>query len=567
MALDTVASLADFRPVAEEEDEAASLLAALDGPALLLDSDHTVELMTEEAARYLALDPAAPRAGAPLAAMLARTRLAPDARAALARLALTAAASICRLRDAAGGGMVARRVALPRRRVAMLLRPDDPAREVSMPRMRADPLTGLAGRAGFHSTLVARLAAKAGALGLIVLDIDRFWIVNDTLGPQVGDQLLATLAARLRAALRGSDLPARLDGDEFAVLVGEAVGPAELEGLARRLMDGLSRPYLLTGQPVTVGLSAGIARAPENGTNADTLLRCATTALHAAKAAGKGRYATFTPEMQARSETRRQMETDLRRAFALRQFTLHYQPQVDVTTNRLFGFEALLRWRHPSRGAVSPGQFVPLAEEIGLIAPIGAWVLALACKEAAGWPVPLTVSVNVSALQFEQGDLLAAVDEALARSGLAAHRLEIEVTESALLGNSDATLAVLRQLRASGVRIAMDDFGTGYSSLTRLQSFPFDKIKIDRSFISGPRGIAEGRAIVRAITGLGASPGMRTIAEGVETEEQLERVRAEGCTEVQGYLFGRPMPPAELPGLITGFAAPDAVPAEGSVHP
>ncbi len=554
MALDTAASLADFRPMAEqdEDDDAAALLAALDGPALLLDHNRNVGLVTGEAARLLALDPGAPRAGASLATILSRTRLSPDARAALAELALAAAPPACRLSDASGGGMAARRVSLPRRRVALLLRPDQ-ARAEPESGMRADPLTGLPDRTSFHAALVARLAAEPGALGLIVLDIDQFWIINDTLGPQVGDQLLATLAARLRTALRGSDLPARLDGDEFAVLVGEGARPEELDGLARRLMDGLSRPYLLAGQPVTVGLSVGIARAPQDGVAADTLLRCATSALHAAKAAGKGRCATFMPEMHARSETRRQMETDLRRAFALRQFTLHYQPQVDVRSDRLFGFEALLRWQHPTGGAVSPAAFVPLAEEIGLMAPIGAWILAAACKEAAGWPAPLAVAVNVSALQFEQGDLLAAVGDALSRSGLAPHRLEIEVTESALLGNPEATMAVLRQLRASGVRIAMDDFGTGYSSLTRLQSFPFDKIKIDRSFVSGARGVAEGRAIVRAIAGLGASLGMRTIAEGVETAEQLERVRAEGCTEVQGYLFGRPVPAAELPGVIARF--------------
>ncbi|MBW4091895.1 MAG: bifunctional diguanylate cyclase/phosphodiesterase [Proteobacteria bacterium] len=556
MAFDTAASLAEFRPVTEldEDDDAAALLAALDGPALLLDHNRTVGLVTGEAARLLALDPLAPQVGASLAMVLGRSRLLPEARAALTNLALASAAPACRLVDAAGSGLGARRIALPRRRIALLLQPDYAPAE-SLPGWRTDPLTGLCDRTSFRAALVERLAAGPGALGLIVLDIDRFWIVNDTLGPQVGDQLLATLAARLRTALRGSDLPARLDGDEFAVLVGEGTAMDELDGLARRLMDGLGRPYLLAGQPVTIGLSAGIARAPEDGLVADTLLRCASSALHAAKTAGKGRCAAFMPEMHARSETRRRMETDLRRAFALRQFSLHYQPQVDVSSNCLFGFEALLRWQHPTRGAVSPAEFVPLAEEMGMMAPIGAWVLATACKEAAGWPAPIGVAVNVSALQFEEGDLMAAVREALSRSGLAPHRLEIEVTESALLANPDATMAMLRQLRESGVRIAMDDFGTGYSSLTRLQSFPFDKIKIDRSFVSGARGVAEGRAIVRAITGLGASLGMRTIAEGVETLEQLERVRAEGCTEVQGYLFGRPVPAADLPAVIAGFAS------------
>ena len=550
MALDMVAA-----PSAPGDDAAAALLAALDGPALLLDGDRTVGMMTGAAARLLALDPAAPRHGAPLATMLARTGLAQDARDALACLAQLSAPASCQLRDPAGGAVTVARVPLPGRRLALLFQPVTAPPDPADPPLHADALTGLADRSSFRAALAARLASGPDPLGLLVLDIDRFWVVNDTLGPQVGDQLLATVAARLRGAVRGTDLPARLDGDEFAVLVAEAANPQELEGLARRLMDGLSRPYLLNGQPVTIGFSVGIARAPTDGTDADSLLRCANLALHAVKSAGKGRCASFTPAMQLRSESRRLLENDLRRTFALRQFTLHYQPQVDLLTNRLFGFEALLRWHHRVRGAVSPAEFVPLAEEIGLIPQIGAWVLATACKEAAGWPGSLSVAVNVSALQFEQGDLLAAVDEALERSGLAPQRLEIEVTESALLGNAEATLAVLRRLRSNGVQIAMDDFGTGYSSLTRLQSFPFDKIKIDRSFVSGARGIAEGRAIVRAITGLGASLGMRTIAEGVETQDQLDRVRAEGCTEVQGYLFGRPMPPADLPAAIARFAA------------
>ncbi len=549
----TDTATADVMPTAEPADEAASLLAALEGPALLLEADGSLGLVTAEAARLLALEDDPP-AGLGLPELLDRARLAPAARAAFDRLATPSGPDEARLTDAEGAAFAVRRVALPHRRLALLLRP-----EVEVPALcplaRPDPLTGLADRTGFREALTARLADSTDqGLGLLLLDIDRFRIVNDTLGPQIGDRLLATLAARLRRALRGSDLAARLDGDEFAVVVADTSDPPELEGLARRLMDVLGRPYLIHGQPVTVGLSAGIARAPQDGADADTLVRRAAMALHAAKAAGRGRCAAFTPEMQSRSETRRQMETDLRRAFALRQFALHYQPQVDVTCARLLGFEALLRWRHPALGPVSPALFVPLAEEIGLIAPIGAWVLMTACREAMRWPDPLFVGVNVSALQFEQGDLLAAVGEALRHSGLPAHRLEIEVTESALLTNPETTLATLGQLREQGVRIAMDDFGTGYSSLTRLQSFPFDKIKIDRSFVSGGRGMAEGRAIVRAITGLGTSLGMRTIAEGVETLEQLDAVRDEGCREVQGYLFGRPTPAEDLDGVIARFA-------------
>ena len=540
----------------ESEDEAAGLLAALAGPAVLLGADLGVDLLTEAAARLLGVAAHPTGAGEKLKDLLARSRLGPAARQALGSLArLDGKGSAC-LRSGAGAKILARRVALPHRRTALLLTPDRPPPEAPLCQ-HADPLTGLADRAGFTAAVTARLgqtpAEGGGAFGVLVLDLDRFHVVNDTLGPAIGDQVLVAIAGRLRAALRAGDLPARLNGDEFAVLVHDDAGTAELEGLARRLMDALGRPYLPDGQPVSLSLSVGIARAPEDGTAADTLLRRAAIALHAAKAAGRARLAAFTPEMQARSETRRQMETDLRRAFALRQFELHYQPQVELPDNRLFGFEALLRWRHPARGFIPPDQFVPLAEEVGLIAPIGAWVLAAACAEATRWPAPLTVAVNVSGLQFEQGDLLEAVGSALARSGLAPERLEIEITESALLVNPDATLGILHRLRERGVRIAMDDFGTGYSSLTRLQSFPFDRIKIDRSFVSGRRGLAEGRAIVRAIAGLGASLGMRTIAEGVETEEQLASVRAEGCTEVQGYLFGRPMAVGELAEVIAGF--------------
>ncbi|MDE2006389.1 MAG: bifunctional diguanylate cyclase/phosphodiesterase [Rhodospirillales bacterium] len=552
MALDQAVSSPVFAPDIDRADAAASLLAALDGPALLLERDHRVGLMTREAGRLLALDPALPVEGAALTDLLDRSELAQASRAALGRLAQTEGMASA-LVEGPEGEVSVRRVALPGRRVALLLQAERPAPAAPT----RDALTGLADRPGFRDALASRLGpGGTPGFGLLLLDIDRFRLVNETLGPGVGDQLLAIVAARLRQALRGSDLPGRLGGDEFAVLVGEDAAPEQLDGLARRLMDVLGRPYLIGGHPVTVQFSAGIARAPEDGTDADTLLARAAMALHAAKEAGRGRCAAYVPEMLARSETRRRMEADLRRAHALRQFDLHYQPQIDVTRDRLFGFEALLRWRHPSLGPVPPASFIPLAEEIGLIAPIGEWVLGEACREAATWPEPLSVAVNVSALQFEQGDLLGAVRAALGRSGLPAGRLEIEVTESALLGHPDTTLAILRQLRAMGVRIAMDDFGTGYSSLTRLQSFPFDRIKIDRSFVSGTRGFAEGRAIVRAIAGLGASLGMRTIAEGVETDAQFEWVRAEGCTEVQGYLFGRPVPSAEIAGVLARYAAP-----------
>ncbi|MFT8244120.1 putative bifunctional diguanylate cyclase/phosphodiesterase [Roseomonas sp. BN140053] len=407
---------------------------------------------------------------------------------------------------------------------------------------------GLMQRGEFLDRL-QQVAGKPPGWAVLLLDLDRFKVVNDTYNHALGDALLRTVAARLCGAVRGDDVAARLGGNEFAVLQ-KVSSPAEAEALANRLVDLISRPYLLHGQVVNIGVSLGISQAPKHGTDAASLMRRADLALAAAKAAGRGTWRHFAPEQQLHTEARRKLEGDLRRALPLRQLALYYQPQHDAVSGRLVGFEVLLRWRHPERGLLSPIDFIPLAEESGLIGPIGTWVLREACAEAARWPLPLTVAVNVAPRQVEDGRLEEAVSAALSATGLPAQRLEIEVTETALLHNTETTRGTLNALREMGVQISMDDFGTGYSSLTQLRAFPFGRIKIDRSFVSGLSGDGTGTAIVRAVAALGAELGMRTTAEGVETAEQLEAMRVLGCTDVQGYLLGRPVPQSEVAAVI-----------------
>ncbi len=406
-------------------------------------------------------------------------------------------------------------------------------------RTASDPLTGLADRRLFQERLAAALAEPPGAPSagpaVLLIDLDRFKAVNDSLGHPAGDALLRAAGGRLRSALRVGDVAARLGGDEFAVLLPGAPDRPTLQSLAARLLDLLSRPFIVGGRVAVVGASIGAVVAPEDGTEPDALLSRADLALYASKDRGRGRFNFFVPAMQARAEARRQLEQELRAALPLGQFELHYQPQLDLAQDRLSGFEALLRWRRPGRGLVPPDVFIPVAEEVGLISSIGEWVLRAACREAVRWPGELCVAVNVAAPQFETGHLVGAVGEALAASGLSGRRLELELTESALLRHGDATLDQLRALKRLGVQVSLDDFGTGYSSLTQLRSFPFDRVKIDRSF-------ADDAAVVRAVAALGASLGMRTTAEGVETAAQLRRLREEGCTEAQGYLLGRPVP-------------------------
>ncbi len=386
-----------------------------------------------------------------------------------------------------------------------------------------------------------------------MLDLDRFKAVNDTLGHPVGDALLRKVAERLRNAARRDDVIARLGGDEFAILQVGQVGadqPLAAEALANRLVDLVGRTYVLDGQMLNVGVSVGIALFPDDGRLPDDLLKHADLALYRAKADGRGTYRFFEPAMNAAVQARRSLEIDLRRALALKQFTLVFQPQIRLETGEVSGFEALLRWHHPERGLISPATFIPLAEEIGVIVGIGEWALRTACREAARWAQPASIAVNLSPIQFRGGKLVETVTLVLAQTGLDPARLELEITEGALLDDTDGVLTVLNGLRRLGVRISMDDFGTGYSSLSYLQKFPFDKIKIDQSFVRGMAGSAECGAIVRAIARLGASLGMRTTAEGVETADQLDAIRAEGCTEVQGYLTGRPMPASEAFALL-----------------
>ena len=426
---------------------------------------------------------------------------------------------------------------------------------------RQEPLTGLDNRIGLYEHLTATMAearATGQAAAVLVLDLDRFKAVNDTLGHPVGDALLRKVAQRLRNAARREDMVARLGGDEFALVQFGAEQPRAAEALARRLVDLVGRTYVIDGHMLNVGASVGIALVSADGLTADDVMKHADLALYRAKAEGRGTFRFFEPAMHAQMQARRSLEIDLRRALALKQFALAFQPQIGLETGQVTGFEALLRWNHPERGPVSPAQFIPLAEEIGAIVPIGEWTLRTACREAAGWAQPASIAVNLSPVQFRGGKLVETVTHALAQSGLDPSRLELEITEGALLDNTSDVLTVLNGLRALGVKISMDDFGTGYSSLSYLQKFPFDKIKIDQSFVRGMEGNAECGAIVRAIARLGASLGMRTTAEGVETPAQLDAIRAEGCTEVQGYLTGRPMPAEQAAALL---AVPSAVPS------
>jgi diguanylate cyclase (GGDEF)-like protein/PAS domain S-box-containing protein len=417
-----------------------------------------------------------------------------------------------------------------------------------------DALTGLPNRVLFHERLdeaLLRVRRDRDKFAVLYLDLDEFKNVNDTLGHAAGDKLLMAAAERLRTCLRGSDMVARFGGDEFAVLQMGLAGPPEAGILAERIVTLLSEPYDIEGQQVVIGTSVGIALAPADGETSDQLLRNADMALYQAKEDGRCTFCFFQPGMGAILRAHHTLELDLRKALAAGEFELYYQPLVTLETGVICGFEALLRWHHPVRGMVAPAEFIPLAEEIGLIVPIGEWVLRQACAEAAGWPDDLKVAVNLSPVQFKKGNLPQMVFATLASAGLPAARLELEITESILLAESKANLATLRRLRALGVGISMDDFGTGYSGLSYLRAFPCDKIKIDRSFISDLTESADCMAIIKAITNLGSNLGIPTLAEGVETKKQLAWLREAGCTEMQGYLFSRPVPASEIAGLLS----------------
>jgi diguanylate cyclase (GGDEF)-like protein len=413
---------------------------------------------------------------------------------------------------------------------------------------RHDSLTGLPNRAAFRDEMEQTLkrVRRGQMIAAMCLDLDNFKNVNDTLGHLIGDKLLCAAAARLKDVVRETDTIARLGGDEFAVLQTGLDKPESAGSFAQRIITAINQPYDIEGHQVVVSTSIGIAISPNDGSTTEQLLRNADMALYRAKSDGRSVFRYFEAEMDQQLQARRSLEIDLRTAVQNGEFQLFYQPQVDAVTEEITGCEALLRWDSPSRGMVSPGEFVPLAEEIGLIVPIGEWVLKQACCEAASWPKPVRVAVNLSPAQFKSRSVMQSVINALAVSGLEASRLELEITESVLLHDNEATLATLHQLRSFGIKISMDDFGTGYSSLSYLRSFPFDKIKIDRSFIKDISDKGDCAAIVKAVAGLGKGLGIATTAEGVETIEQLHKVRNEGCTEVQGYLFSAPQPAAAL---------------------
>ena len=416
-----------------------------------------------------------------------------------------------------------------------------------------DALTSLPNRTLFQDRLTQALARakRSGAtVSVLCLDLDRFKAVNDLNGHAAGDELLRLTAERLTRALRADDTVARLGGDEFAIIqvgVSHPDGPAIL---AERLVKELAQPFDLGGQQTVVGTSIGIALFPSDGANGEDLVRAADTALYRAKESGRGTFRFFEAEMDLRLQERRLLERDLRHAIAAGELQLHYQPLADCDAMKVLGFEALVRWSHPQRGNVSPVEFIPLAEESGLIMPLGQWVLKTACTEAMSWPEDKIIAVNLSPVQFRHADLAKTVLDILAETGLKPERLELEITEGVLIEDADRTLATLKALKAAGVRISLDDFGTGYSSLSYLQRFPFDKIKIDRSFIWEMEANDGSMAIVRAVIALGRSLQLKVTAEGVETQRQLDLLRAQDCDQAQGYLLGKPMARDDVAKLL-----------------
>lgn len=422
---------------------------------------------------------------------------------------------------------------------------------------RHDALTSLPNRAMFHERLELALAfARRGRLiALHCLDLDQFKTVNDTLGHPVGDCLLQSVAQRLAGQVRDVDTFARLGGDEFGIIQTAIDKPSDAAGLANRVIEIMDRPFVIGGHDICINASIGIALSPQDGTDADTLLKNADLALYRAKVDGRRTWRLFQADMDTELQARRSMEMELRTALACGQFELFYQPLIAVATRSPSGFEALLRWRHPTKGLVSPATFIPLAEETGLIVPIGDWVLRTACATAMTWPGHLRVAVNLSPVQFGSRDIIAMVTAALRQSGLPPERLELEITESAMMAETSATVATLHAFRSLGVHIAMDDFGTGYSSLSYLRRFPFDRIKIDQSFIRELGRQRDCGAIVRAIISLSRELGIAVTAEGVETPEQLRALVLARCTDLQGYLFSPPVPQQDVRGLLLGLEA------------
>jgi diguanylate cyclase (GGDEF)-like protein len=416
---------------------------------------------------------------------------------------------------------------------------------------RHDALTDLPNRIEFLEQMAKTEAglSRGEMAAVLYIDLDHFKAVNDTLGHAVGDEVIKQASARLWGTTRETDVLARLGGDEFALLMRPIDSAADAAKVADRIIKAIGQPMLIGGQQVEIGTSVGIAVGPGDGVKTDTLVKNADLALYKAKSEGRSTYHFFEAGMDADLQSRRLIEAGLRLALQRSELRLVFQPLLGLTENRVTCVEALLRWDHEGR-TISPVEFIPIAEETGLIVPIGEWVLREACKVAATWPGDVRVAVNLSPVQFKSRDLLGIVKSALAEARIPATRLELEITESLLLAENDTNLKVLHDLRAMGVRISMDDFGTGYSSLSYLRSFPFDKIKIDRSFMRDLTSRSDSQAIIKAVIGLGQSLGMSTAAEGVETEEQLEMVRAHGASEVQGFLFSPPLPPAALASLL-----------------
>ncbi len=414
---------------------------------------------------------------------------------------------------------------------------------------RFDALTGLPNRTSFTAKFERSLASgKAGvSRAVLFVDLDEFKQVNDTLGHPCGDALLCQVADRLRDTVRSADLVARFGGDEFVVLQTTRSGRQSVAALAERIIETLSQIYTVEGHQIAIGASIGIAMAPEDGTTADQLLKCADIALYRAKGDGRGGYCFFESDMDVKAQARRKLELDIRDAVANCGFEIHYQPVIDLKTKRASGCEALLRWRHPERGMISPGEFIPVAEEMGLIVEIGSWVLREACLECARWPEDVRLAVNLSSIQFRRTSVDDVVRDALTFSGLSPDRLELEITETVLLQDTSSILATLRRLRDMGVRIALDDFGTGYSSLSYLHAFPLNKVKIDRSFLMGIESDSRVGTLVRGIARLSAELGMSVVMEGVETQQQLKLISAEkNISHVQGYLFAAPMTAAKI---------------------
>jgi diguanylate cyclase (GGDEF)-like protein/PAS domain S-box-containing protein len=424
-----------------------------------------------------------------------------------------------------------------------------------------DGLTGSPNRNLLHQQMdeiLLHTRRSAEKVAVLVLGLDNFKSVNDTLGHGVGDKLLRAVAKRLRSTLRDEDVLARLNSDEFAIIQTGLTRPEDVVLLSRRLLEAIGDPYLLDGQSVVIGATIGIAMAPSDGDDSEKLLKNADMALTRAKTESRGTFSFFEAGMDARAQSRRKIEVELRDAIQHDVLKPHYQPLVDLSSGRITGFEALVRWPHPDRGMVSPGEFIPVAEETGLINALGVMMLRRSCTDAAQWPDDVRVAVNLSPAQFRTSNLLSIVMDTLKQSGLSPRRLELEITETLLLEKSSQVLASLHALRALGVRISMDDFGTGYSSLSYLRSFPFDKIKVDQSFVRGLDSNRDAQAIIRSIASLGKGLGVTITAEGVETEAELSCLRAEGCHEGQGFLFSRARPNVEIVELLKAQCHADA---------